>query len=95
MATKLIWFNVLNALDLILSIVCLKLGFGLEFNPVMNMLLGNLPLFIFVKLFGAFILSLWIGRKTDKYSNIASWIALIVMFGVVAWNVGVVITATL
>lgn len=95
MKTRLILFNLLNALDLVLSLMCLILGYGLEFNPVMNMMLGNLPLFIFVKIFGAFILSLWIGHKQDKYSNIASWIALITMFGACCWNSGVVITAIL
>ena len=95
MKTRLITFNLLNALDVILTIVCIWCGFGTELNPVMSLALDNLPLFIFAKMFGAFVLSLWIGRKEDKYSNIAAWIALIVMYGVCCWNTGVVATALL
>ncbi len=91
MTNRLIFANILNIADAMLTLLILHLGYGVEGNPIMAQLLTKPYLFVFVKIFTMLAVSLWIGRKEDKYSNIASCIAAIFMVVVVVWNAAVLI----
>ena len=86
MKKRLIVFNIFNAVDCILTLIGLNSGLVEEFGFLWANAHKSPVLFILVKIAIAVALSIWIGRKEDRYSNIASWVAVIAMAVVVAWG---------
>lgn len=93
MAICLILANIFNIADVILTLLLLHLGYGVEGNPIMAELVGNPFLFVCVKVFVMLAVSLWVGREKSKYSIVASWL-LVIAFGAIAlWNFSILVVA--
>jgi len=91
MKKRLIVFNIFNAVDCILTLIGLNSGLVEEFGFLWVNAHKYPVFFILAKISIAVILSVWIGRKQDKHSNIASWIAAIFMVLVAAWGMLVLV----
>ena len=91
MKKRLIVFNIFNIIDCILTLIGLNSGLVEEFGVLWVNAHKYPVFFILAKISIAVILSVWIGRKQDKHSNIASWIAAVVMVLVAVWNAAVLI----
>ena len=91
MKKRLIIFNIFNVIDCALTLIGLNSGLVEEFGFLWVNAHKYPVFFIIAKISIAVILSVWIGRKPDKYSNVSSWIAVVVMTLVVAWGAVVLI----
>lgn len=91
MKKRLVVFNIFNAVDCILTLIGLNSGLVEEFGFLWVNAHKCPVFFILAKISIAAILSVWIGRKQDKHSNIASWIAAVVMVLVAVWSSAVLI----
>lgn len=91
MKVRLLSFILLSIGDALISLYCINNGIGVEANPLMAYVIGNPQLFLFIKSGASILLALLVGRKEDSYSNLASWIMVIVMLLIWLWNVSVLI----